>query len=154
MVPPIDIPVIERHLEDIRRSLSILARFQKLSFEKFEEDPATQWAVEKGLERCVQNVLDIGAHILASLGVPIPEEYHGIIITLGEQGVIPQEFAKRIAPMAGFRDILGFRNILVHEYLEVDLREVYNILQNGLDDFERFAAYVIAFIKRNIQPSV
>lgn len=147
MVPPIDLPVIERHLEDIRRSLSILARFQKLSFEEFEKDTATQWAVEKGLERCVQNVLDIGAHILASLGVPIPEEYHGIIITLGEQGVIPQEFATRIAPMA------GFRNILVHEYLEIDLREVYNILQNGLDDFERFAAYVIAFIKRNIQPS-
>ena len=32
----------------------------------------------------------------------------------------------------------GFRNILVHEYLEIDRRRVYQILKDDLDDFERF----------------
>ncbi|MFP4661796.1 MAG: HepT-like ribonuclease domain-containing protein [Halanaerobiales bacterium] len=30
----------------------------------------------------------------------------------------------------------GFRNILVHEYLEIDLDIVYEILQNNLDDLK------------------
>jgi uncharacterized protein YutE (UPF0331/DUF86 family) len=35
-----------------------------------------------------------------------------------------------------------FRNVLVHLYLEVDLRRVYRYLQENLDDFEAFARYV------------
>ena len=37
-----------------------------------------------------------------------------------------------VAPMA------GFRNLLVHEYLEIDRHRVYSILENDLADFERF----------------
>ena len=40
--------------------------------------------------------------------------------------------SKRLAPMA------GFRNILVHEYLEIDRHRVYRVLKNDLSDFERF----------------
>jgi len=33
---------------------------------------------------------------------------------MGELGVLPVDFARHLAPLA------GFRNILVHEYLEVE----------------------------------
>ena len=32
--------------------------------------------------------------------------------------------------------IIGFRNVLVHEYLDIDREIVYEILQRRLDDFE------------------
>jgi uncharacterized protein YutE (UPF0331/DUF86 family) len=32
----------------------------------------------------------------------------------------------------------GFRNILVHEYLEIDRRRVFSALKNDLGDFEKF----------------
>jgi len=32
----------------------------------------------------------------------------------------------------------GFRNILVHEYLEIDRRRVYEVLRKDLADFDRF----------------
>lgn len=54
---------------------------------------------------------------------------------MGELGVLPLELAERLAPIA------GFRNILVHEYLGIDWDEVYHNLVN-LDDFERFAELI------------
>jgi uncharacterized protein YutE (UPF0331/DUF86 family) len=32
----------------------------------------------------------------------------------------------------------GFRNILVHEYLEIDRHRVYHMLERDLADFDRF----------------
>ena len=43
----------------------------------------------------------------------------------------------------------GFRNILVHQYLEIDHRLVYDALQNRLDDFRAFANYVVLFMREN-----
>jgi len=54
---------------------------------------------------------------------------------MGELGVLPPDFARSLAPIA------GFRNILVHEYLGVDWDYVYDHLQN-LDDLERFGILV------------
>lgn len=143
MSPSLDVATIQEHLDSIRESLPVLERFRALSFSEFEEDAVTYWAAERGLERCIQNVLDIGAHILASLGASIPDEYREIIVSMGKLGVIPKEFAARITPMA------GFRNILIHEYLAIDLAEVYSILQDNLDDFREFASHIVDFISRN-----
>ena len=54
---------------------------------------------------------------------------------MGELGVLPADFARHLAPLA------GFRNILVHEYLAVDWDEVYRALHR-LEDLGRFAESV------------
>ena len=54
--------------------------------------------------------------------------------------MLPADFAERLAPLA------GFRNILVHEYLAVDWDEVYRNLQR-LDDLYQFAEYVRNWLK-------
>ncbi|MFQ6065545.1 MAG: HepT-like ribonuclease domain-containing protein [Candidatus Bathyarchaeia archaeon] len=43
---------------------------------------------------------------------------------------------------------MGFRNILVHRYAEVDLDELYQHLQSDLEDFNTFAKYVAKYIER------
>ena len=37
----------------------------------------------------------------------------------------------------------GLRNVLVHLYLEVDRRRLYEILQSELDQLERFAGIML-----------
>jgi uncharacterized protein YutE (UPF0331/DUF86 family) len=134
---------VTKHLEDISSSLRILESLKPVSFQQFSEDPKIYWAVEKGLERCIQNLLDASAHIVAALGGPVPDNYGSLLLELGRSRILPSDFAARIAPMA------GFRNILIHEYLEVDLREVYAALQDRLDDFRTFAHYVLRFLEAN-----
>lgn len=56
--------------------------------------------------------------------------------------MLPREFAAR------FRGIAGFRNVLVHGYLEVDLDLVQRALAERLEEFERFAAFVEDYLER------
>ena len=52
-----------------------------------------------------------------------------LLISLGERRIILFEFAKSI------RGMEGLRNILVHEYVDLDLKKIYEISQNRLGDF-------------------
>jgi uncharacterized protein YutE (UPF0331/DUF86 family) len=52
--------------------------------------------------------------------------------------VLPAQFASRLRPLA------GFRNILVHGYLEIDLALVEKILTEKIQDLEEFARLVEA----------
>ena len=40
----------------------------------------------------------------------------------------------------------GLRNILVHEYLEVDHNRVYSIMTNDLGDFEKLIKAVLKLL--------
>ena len=43
----------------------------------------------------------------------------------------------------------GLRNILVHEYVDIDLTKIYEILHKHLDDFYNFINYINQFIEKN-----
>ena len=105
-------------------------------------DPDLRWAVERGLQLSAQNVLDIATHIAASSGLDSPD-YSSAIGRLAELSVLPAEFASRLRPLA------GFRNILVHGYLQVDLAVVEQVLQEKLPEFEEFARYVEAHLAKD-----
>jgi uncharacterized protein YutE (UPF0331/DUF86 family) len=64
-----------------------------------------------------------------------PTDYHAAILIMGELGVLPVDFARRLAPIA------GFRNILVHGYLSTEWKPVYENSQR-IDDPRRFSDYV------------
>lgn len=59
---------------------------------------------------------------------------------LGDVGILPKDFARSIKGMA------GFRNILIHGYLEIDERKVYANIQRGLVDFPAFAQYIVEWM--------
>ncbi len=48
----------------------------------------------------------------------------------------------------GFAGIYGLRNILVHDYLEIDYCKLVKNLNTRLGDFERFAKEVAAFLQK------
>ncbi len=52
-----------------------------------------------------------------------PKDYYGAIIILGKENTLPFDFAQKFAP------IIGFKNILIHEYLDIEWDEVYNNLK-------------------------
>lgn len=96
-----------------------------------------------GLQLSIQSVMDVGNHILATVGENQIEDYVDIIDKLGERNIIPSEFAQAIRGMA------GLRNILIHEYTRIDLNKIYELLQNRLRDFYNFIKYINQFIKKN-----
>ena len=73
------------------------------------------------------------------LGLDSPD-YATAIDRLAELGVLTPEFASRLRPIA------GFRNVLVHGYLQVDLDVLERVLREKLTDLEEFAVRVEAYL--------
>ena len=82
-------------------------------------------------------------YIISIEGFEKPRDYYEAIMRLGEAGILPMDFAQILAPLA------GFRNILVHDYLEIDWDEVYNNLQQ-VQDLYKFMDHVKAWKRRQL----
>lgn len=137
-----DTGLIMEKLKELDRYLKQLEVYKEITAEELADNLDQLWIVERGLHLSIQILLDIGNHLLAGAGITV-EDYSGIIIKLTELGAIPVEFGKKIKGMA------GFRNILVHEYANVDLKKLVVVLHEGLTDFRDFANYIIKYIDRS-----
>ena len=126
---------IERRLDELNERLARLQPLRDKPQSDFDEDPYLRDIVERNLEVAAQCCLDVSHRIISLEGARKPVDYYGAILSMGELGVLPAEFARHLAPLA------GFRNILVHEYLAVDWDEVYRALHR-LEDLERFAEFI------------
>jgi len=135
----IDVQIIRRHLAALRESLEVLAAHSGVSLEELHTDTELLWVVERGLQLCAQNALDIATHIAAGRGRDVPD-YASAIDELGRLGVLDHDFVRE------FRNVAGFRNVLVHGYLDVDLDVLHALLHDRLGDFESFAGRVEAYL--------
>lgn len=127
-----DTSVVERHLAALDAALVHLRAWQGTTVEQLRGDQQRLWAVQHGLQVCAQNVLDVATHLAAAAGRDAPD-YATAIDRLAELGILDPAFA------GSLRSLAGFRNVLVHGYLSVDLAIVQRVLSGHLDDFVRFA---------------
>jgi uncharacterized protein YutE (UPF0331/DUF86 family) len=135
-----DVRVVTRHLAALRQALGVLSKHSGTPIENLNTDAEERWAVERGLQVCAQNALDIATHIAASRGRDV-QDYASAIDELGRLGVLPRDFAEQ------FRSVAGFRNVLVHGYLDVDLELLHRMLSERLSDFEVFATHIEAYVE-------
>jgi uncharacterized protein YutE (UPF0331/DUF86 family) len=126
---------IERRLDELSERLARLQPLRDRARSDFDKDPYLRDIVERNLEIAAQRCIDVSHRIISLEGAQKPVDNYDAILRMGELGVLPADFARHLAPLA------GFRNILVHEYLAVDWDEVYRALHN-LKDLERFAEFV------------
>jgi uncharacterized protein YutE (UPF0331/DUF86 family) len=136
----IDVRIVNRHLAALREALGVLSKHSGTPVEDLDADSEERWAVERGFQLCAQNALDIATHIAASQGRDVPD-YASAIDELGRLGALPSEFASQ------FRSIAGFRNVLVHGYLDVDLELLHLMLSKRLGDFATFASHIEAYVQ-------
>ena len=130
-----DSSVVRRHLAALREALANLRRHAGATSETLRANMDLRWTVEHGLQLCAQNAIDIATHLAATAGLDA-SDYASAIDRLTGMGVLPAAFGAR------FRRIAGLRNVLVHDYIEVDLDVVARVLDENLDDFEEFARWV------------
>ncbi len=128
----LDRTVVRRHLLALDQALQTLRQHQGRSVEVLRSSREERWVVERGLQLCIQNVLDVATHVAASAGRDVPD-YATAIDLLAELEILPADFAAR------FRAVAGFRNVIVHGYLDVDPAIVHRLLNERLEDFAEFA---------------
>ncbi len=142
MTPGLPNPsVVRRHLTALSFAVGNLRRHSDTTAAQLRDNSDLRWLVERGLHLCAQNALDVATHLALSAGLDAPD-YATAIDRLAEMNVLPDDFA------AHFRAVAGFRNVLVHGYLDVDLDLIGQLLVRQLDDFETFARHVERWLAR------
>lgn len=114
--------VLATRLERLREYLDILESIQAIEEDRFVKDPFVYGTAERNLHLAIECLLDIGNHVISDRGYPKPESYADIFRLLAEKEVIPQSLYEELAGMA------GFRNVLVHDYLRLDRKKIYQVL--------------------------
>ena len=134
--------IIIRKLDSLARCVRRIEEKRPDTLEQLIDDIDTQDILSINLERAVQVSVDIGAHLLAGMSVPPPETMGEVFTILVSAKMIPEE--------TGFalRKAVGFRNLSVHAYDQVDWERVFDIVHDQLDNFRKFADAITKIMAR------
>ncbi len=120
--------VFERHVRRFGEVLDILERLAETPWERFRTDPEKYGSAERFLQVAAEVLNDLGAHLVARRGGAPVGAYRDVPKRLLETGVLGDADADL------WRRVIGFRNIVVHDYLDVDRAIVFEVLERHLPD--------------------
>lgn len=131
----VDEEVVRSRLDQLEQALRELAEVARIERQEY----LASWRNRRLAERCAevasQSAIDLASHLVASRGLRAPLSYADAFVILAEDGVLPKDLAEELMRIA------GLRNLLVHEYLEVDHARLHSLIQDTTA-FERFAEAV------------
>lgn len=134
--------LVAERLGIIRGSVKRLKLLAQIPPEQFSQDEDVVDIAENRLRRAIEALFDLGRHIVVKSGSGVPSDYRAVIDMLKESQVLPQEFARQIEGMS------GYRNRLIHDYNKVTPEELYEIIQTRLSDFTLFCQYIVDYLQK------
>lgn len=135
-----DLIVLEKKMDSIFRCLERIKTRLPGSKEKFLKDLDAQDVIVLNLTRAVQLSVDLAMHICANSNKQVPQ-------TMGEAFEILLQL-EVVSPVISekMKKSVGFRNIAVHNYDEIDIELAYTIAKEHRNDFVDFLNQVNSYI--------
>lgn len=103
----------------------------------FLHDLLRQESVLLNLQRACENVMDIANIAVAELDLGVPASARESFELLENAGIVSPELTSKIATM------VGFRNLVVHQYFRIDPEKICDIIERDLHDLQHFANAVV-----------
>lgn len=123
--------IIQRKFALLDKNLLQLQNSMKdVTLEQFRKDWILQRMTERVLQVMVEIVIDVAERIIASEKAGPAASSSEAIEKLVTLGVL-----KSTDP---FINMIGFRNLIVHQYEEIEPEILFDIATNKLDDFRRY----------------
>lgn len=132
-----DKDLIRSKIGHMQKSMSRLREKQNISAGDFAKDADAQDIVLHNLQTSIQGCIDIASHIISDQGWEVPSTLGSMFDTLADKNVIDHEMAQTM-----WR-VVGLRNLIVHEYEEIDLNRIHSIFTNELGIIDSFVAAVV-----------
>lgn len=132
--------VMRRRLEKLDEYLSYLETVREYDQQEFLTNTEIWASAERFLQMAVESVNDIAAHIIAEENLGTVDQYRDIPNILSQETIIDEKSAEKWIRM------IGFRNILVHGYTEIDRTQVYQVIQDNLDDIKSLRKLFAQFL--------
>ena len=132
----------ERILAKIDQLDAYVAEMKGIVPESFAEYQRVEKkrACERLLQVSIEVVIDICNLLVSGLRLGLPAEEEDLFRKLLNAGIVDKEMRDSL------REMRGFRNILVHEYAQVDDRLVYEAVKTKLEDFALFRRDILLYL--------
>ena len=114
---------LDSYLEEIKTiAPSSLAEYRRVEKRR---------SCERLLQLSVETLIDACKLLVIGQKLGIPSEETDLFEKLGEKSSLPPEAIDRL------REMRAFRNILVHDYAQINDQIVFAMIQNRLGDFTK-----------------
>jgi len=124
--------VIENKISAAKKYLKILERYKKYSRKEIEDNLDVKGAVERYLYLAVQAAIDLAEAAVAYKNFRKPTTMVEVFYILEEEKIISKDLTEKMTKM------VGFRNVVAHDYEKINYDIVYDVLQKKLKDIENF----------------
>ncbi|MBB6175704.1 uncharacterized protein YutE (UPF0331/DUF86 family) [Anoxybacillus tengchongensis] len=127
----------------ILNKVSFIERCIRRIHEEYENNPkhlenyTKQDSIVLNLQRACEASIDLAMHIVAQKKLGLPQTSRDAFTLLEQHGIISSSLSQKMKAM------VGFRNIAVHDYQELNLTILQKILDNHLTDFTEFTKAII-----------
>ncbi|WP_263810654.1 type VII toxin-antitoxin system HepT family RNase toxin [Salinibacter pepae] len=136
----VDPNVIRRRLQKLSEYLDILRTTQQHSRSEFVEDPYLYGSAERFLQLSIESINDMASHVVVDENLGAVERAQDLPDIFESEGLIGEEMREQ------WTDMVGFRNALVHDYLDIDRDIVYEAIQHRLDEIEQLRSIFSQFL--------
>jgi uncharacterized protein YutE (UPF0331/DUF86 family) len=131
---------IQKLVGCMRESVRILHEIKVMEESEFHKDVHKQSSAKYNFIVAIEAAIDLANHLISKRALRAPEDYADIFKVLADASVIDKEFSIELGKMA------RFRNRLVQLYWDVDIAEVWKIIQTRLNDFEEYISQLGGYL--------
>jgi uncharacterized protein YutE (UPF0331/DUF86 family) len=131
--------IIRVKISQIEYSLKRIEKYKRLDFDDYSSDQDAIDITLHNLYIILQQIIDIGSHIIADDNLGDIVFLSDIADILMKEAIIEKEDSKELKLM------IGFRNILAHEYGNLDLKIVYDVYTNRINSIYRIIKSIILY---------
>jgi len=133
---------ISKKLNLIKDYLEELEKIIRLDQKEIAGNFVNLRTLERNFQLIVDEMLDINLHIIRELELKSPADFQNTFEILGQAGVLPLEFAVKIAP------VVGLRNRIVHRYEQIDRKLFIEQVKKERVDFLEYSKLISEYLKR------
>jgi uncharacterized protein YutE (UPF0331/DUF86 family) len=127
--------IIQRRLSVLEEALMNLEQLKALSKEEFLSDFRNYGAAERFLQIAIEVLSDIGNHVIASRNLGSVSTMNDVPRRLHEHNLISTDLSEEWIKM------VGFRNIIVHDYVRLNRSIVYDVVAEKLPFIRKIAVF-------------
>ena len=132
--------VVQSRLRQMRELLADLSALGAVTADELDTDRMRRYVVYQLLTQLVQLAVAVNSHLAASLLRRAVSGYRESFDAAVEAGALPAELAAALKPS------VGLRNVLVHDYLDVDTRIVADAVPLARRDYDRYVTSVATWL--------
>ncbi len=123
--------ILRTKIEFINNHLERILPYRSLSSEEFLQDIKAQDIVEYNCFQIINHLIDLMEYIVVDQDYGLPQTAYEAAVILAEKGILEQNDLDLLKRMIGFRNVVG------HDYIDIDKQIVYGVLTSGKDDIHR-----------------